>query len=109
MHRVPAGGCAVKDMFGVEITEEQALAMKKQKRPTSRKAMVAARQARGVHPHNGLPLLAASGHTCGDCGHKREDLGGYSRHWYKCALTPGGGPATDIRVRWPACVKWIVP
>ena len=36
-------------------------------------------------------------------------LGGHSKRWYKCALSPIGGPATDIRMRWPACDKWKTP
>jgi len=45
------------------------------------------------------------GHRCGDCAHHyvRQLAGRY----HKCRLIPAtGGPASDIRVRWPACDAW---
>ena len=95
-------------MFGVELTEEQALALKRKRVPTSRASLIAARTLRGIHPHNGLPVLQGP-ETCGSCAHKLAGPGGHSKRWYKCALTSSsasGSPTTDIRVRWPACEKW---
>lgn len=95
----------MKDMFGQELTEAQALALKRKKPPTSRAALIAARIERGLHPHNGLPVRQPAGETCGSCEHHRVKR--WSGTYHKCALTPDTrGPATDIRVRWPACEKW---
>jgi hypothetical protein len=66
--------------------------------------------AGGKHPATGLPLLGADKHPydgarCGNCLH----LAGHShdRTWYKCGLTNWTfGAKTDIRLKWPACVKW---
>ena len=50
------------------------------------------------HPITRLPLLAGD-HTCGDCGYARKH-----DRWWKChAATVTNGPATDLRVGWPAC------
>ena len=58
----------------------------------------------GIHPRTGLPL-AENGETCGTCLHH------FVRHvgsdFHKCDLTPPTrGPATDVRVSWPACTGW---
>lgn len=62
----------------------------------------------GRHP-TGFALAGADhpgqGHTCGDCAHHyvRQLAGRY----HKCDLIRAtGGPASDIRVRWPACEHW---
>jgi hypothetical protein len=47
-----------------------------------------------------------AGATCGDCAHLRQHE--MAQRWYKCALGPqSGGKATDWRVRWPACGKFM--
>lgn len=56
---------------------------------------------RGVHPTTRLPTLD-DGRTCKDCPHA------FSHHraktYWKCSqVAPTHGPATDIRVSWPAC------
>ena len=57
----------------------------------------------GIHPF-GLPL-ANNGKTCGDCIHAIAFQAG--ARWYKCDLMKNtGGTATDLKVGWPACVKW---
>lgn len=59
---------------------------------------------RGMHPATGRKL-ADKGETCKSCRHLCA-FGG-ARSYYKCDLTTmTHGPATDIRVRWPACVLW---
>lgn len=63
----------------------------------------------GVHPTSGRPLLdPADGATCGGCAH--HVLNDYHAHGYhKCARAAGGltnGPASDVRVGWPACVLY---
>lgn len=46
------------------------------------------------------------GKTCGDCAHLFMQ-GGVAGRYYKCGLRLNtGGPATDHRVRWPACAKF---
>lgn len=68
-------------------------------RTVKRRAMLAC----GIHPATGLPLLGRE--TCGTCVHHfvRQFAGAY----HKCRLVRStGGPATDIRVSWPACEKW---
>lgn len=59
--------------------------------------------ARGIHPVTRVPL-ARNGETCGTCA-----LSGWVRmgnKYLKCSLNKTGGPATDLRVFWPACEKW---
>ena len=59
--------------------------------------------AGGIHPTR-QPLRAGN-ETCGTCAHLREKRLG--KTYFKCAKAPNtGGPATDIRKRWPACVLW---
>jgi hypothetical protein len=100
----------IRDLFGKEMTEEEArLSIKRgAKGPTSRAELIQLRIARGLHPHNGFPL-GPKGETCGSCANALAGPGGHSKKWYKCALTSKsayGHPTTDIRVRWPACEKW---
>lgn len=95
----------MRDLFGNEVTMEMALALKRMKPPSNRKALVALRTEKGVHPHNGMPL-GPTGETCGSCKHCRAKAG-HAKNFYKCAYTRDtAGPATDLRVRWPACSKW---
>lgn len=69
-----------------------------------RKAMLDA----GIHPTSRRPLLVfAEGtgpFTCGGCAHHLVKRRGNTYH--KCAKAHGGltgGPASDVRVSWPAC------
>lgn len=69
--------------------------------------------AAGIHPVTRRPLLrltaepgdeAAQTATCGTCAHHVvRRLGGT---YHKCHLKETGGAATDLRVRWPACVLY---
>ena len=46
------------------------------------------------------------GRICRDCVHLNQ-VGGTSGTYYKCDLRRNTrGPASDHRVRWPACVKF---
>lgn len=46
-----------------------------------------------------------AGHTCGDCAH--HYVRKFAHTYHKCDLVPATrGPATDIRVAWPACEMW---
>lgn len=59
--------------------------------------------ARGRHPM-GMPL-ADNDETCGSCAHLVKKTHG--RNYYKCRKYRNTcGPATDIRLRWPACSLW---
>ncbi len=64
--------------------------------------------ALGRHP-TGRALAggdhAGAGHTCGDCAH--HYVRRFASTYHKCDLVPPtSGPATDIRVGWPACDRW---
>lgn len=72
-----------------------------------RRRTVRRRQAleAGMHPLIGLPL-ADNGETCGSCNHHRA-LRHNRRVYHKCALVGDSrGPGTDLRIGWPACVRW---
>jgi hypothetical protein len=94
----------VRDLFGQEVAPRPP-GPRKGGRP-SRAYLVALRIERGQHPHQG-DEIGPAGEACGSCKHcdRYRNYGG-GKTWAKCALTPGGHVATDIKVRWPACVKW---
>lgn len=95
----------MRDLFGNEVSMEEARALARRKPPTDRKSLIALRTERGVHPHNGMPLRVPAGETCGSCSH--HFVKAFSKNYHKCDFTQdSAGPATDIRVRWPACSKW---
>jgi hypothetical protein len=95
----------MKDLFGNEVTMEEARVMARRHPPTDRRSLVILRTARGLHPHSGLPLRQPPGETCGSCSHHYTKK--FANAYHKCDFTPDSfGAATDIRVRWPACVKW---
>ena len=51
-------------------------------------------------PERGDPATAK---TCGSCAHRQTRTG-----YPKCGLTKATrGAATDIRLRWAACVHWL--
>lgn len=67
--------------------------------------------AQGFNPRTRLPLLESDEpHTCGDCAHHFVRRMGQTYH--KCDHGVGEnvhvsfGPATDVRVSWPACTAW---
>lgn len=55
----------------------------------------------GIHPATKLKL-ADNGEFCGTCEHARKNY----RFWKCDRLELTFGPATDIRVSWPACTGW---
>lgn len=60
---------------------------------------------RGRHPVTNAPLLDPGwNRTCGDCDHHFSHT--RNQTWHKCELNATHGPATDIRVGWPACAKF---
>lgn len=53
-----------------------------------------------------VPGSGPVGQTCKTCAHAFRQGGTAGRYW-KCGLVPTTrGPATDIRIRSPACSKW---
>jgi hypothetical protein len=65
--------------------------------------------AGGRHPATGLTLRYPEGETCGTCEHLLPSGNG-NKTWYKCGLVPyTSSIATDIRLKWPACIKWEHP
>lgn len=62
---------------------------------------------RGIHPATEM-ALANNGQTCGTCKHCEGFRHGGKSTYYKCLLMPvTNGPGSDIRLSWPACVKWV--
>ncbi len=60
--------------------------------------------ASGLHP-TGHKLAEEGTGTCGDCSH-RVRVGNVNTY-QKCGLDPRThGPGTDIRAKWPACVRY---
>lgn len=67
--------------------------------------------AKGIHPTSRRPLLAPGhpnhGTTCGHCVHAFRHMA--AKGYWKCEKAAGGlthGPASDVRVSWPACELW---
>lgn len=62
-------------------------------------------KAKNLNPCIDVYGPGPEGKTCGSCTllyGKR-----FAKTYYKCKLRKNtGGPATDHRVRWPACAKW---
>jgi len=83
---------------------------------TRRTARHRAALERGVHPL-GLALLrdapdpadrTAPGPRCGSCDHRYLQVG-TAKTYFKCEVRHvTRGPATDVRMWWPACV-WYQP
>lgn len=47
------------------------------------------------------------GETCKTCRHLTVNRNPTVKTYYKCRLGAiTGGPATDVRLRWPACGRW---
>ncbi len=88
------------DLFGFERPVLSPLEQKRQARR-------ATERPRG---HAARPNTGPEGETCGSCRHLvRRQM---SKTYPKCGLNRAGwtrGPATDVRVRDPACSKWEKP
>lgn len=62
--------------------------------------------AAGVHPTTRLRLREPAGETCGSCDW-RQSFTPNRRTFHKCAaVAMTHGPATDVRLSWPACSGW---
>lgn len=59
--------------------------------------------ANGYNPASRLEL-AGIDETCGTCAHhvvrRRNQI------WHKCDLRLTAGAGSDLRISWPACIKW---
>lgn len=63
--------------------------------------------ARGVHPATRQPVIG-DGSRCGECAH-HERIEWHNKTFHKCDVHRLGmshGPASDIRVSWPACSRF---
>ena len=85
----------MKDLFGNQITADQA-------RDIERKGKRKATLPKG----NAAPIGSGpDGETCKTCAHSYSRS--MAKRYYKCELVRAtGGPATDIRLKWPACSRW---
>lgn len=84
---------ALTASYGSRLTARNRVAIANGRHPATRKKLL-----RIVDP----PQRAM---CCGDCAHADYRPGG-TRWFWKCRLHPQGmthGPATDIRISWPAC------
>ncbi len=66
-------------------------------RTLRRKALL----AKGIHPTTKLPLRSGD-ETCKTCAHAFKNY----KFWKCDEVVTTGGPATDIRLSWPACARW---
>lgn len=73
------------------------------RRLTERRALLV---AAGYHPLSNvlprLPLNQDPQLRCGGCSHVMHNYRGY----IKCDLWPSRSDASDIRLKWPACINW---
>lgn len=84
----------MRDMFGNEITIEQARALKKRKAPVP-------------NGYAAAPGTGPAGETCKTCLHLARVK--YANVYMKCGLMKKqwtGGGATDVLARSPACRRW---
>lgn len=93
------------------VREAKPLGPKDTRKPGEKfRAKQIAMFARGIHPVTKMPLLGADvqppgGARCGNCDHLRSHT--LAKTYYKCgAVKMTGGPATDVRLKWPACTAW---
>lgn len=59
----------------------------------------------GVHPTTGA-RLAGNGETCGSCAHLGANEHNCRTYWKCTKVYVTSGPATDVRLSWPACTLW---
>jgi hypothetical protein len=66
----------------------------------------------GTKGYAAQPGTGPEGETCGSCKNHKVTHGSEGRsrrNYHKCGLMAWTyGPGTDIRVRSPACSKWVV-
>ncbi len=89
-------------LFAVEVVIESVGKITDQRRITRRNKHWL---SLGINPGSG-ERVAQGEETCGSCGHlvvRRRN-----RTYFKCGLVPQTfGAGTDIRKKWPACIKWV--
>jgi len=85
----------MKDLFGTEISDREALTNKPDK--------VKPGQPRGKAAPQGT---GPKGETCRTCDHSIR-WNHHGRKYWKCDLVKRThGPGTDIRLKWAACRYW---
>lgn len=90
----------MSQLFDIDVTPIEPLELSYTQRLTLRNK---AALERGMHP-TGLGPISDEG-TCGTCVHHRVHSS--AKDYHKCEFTATSGPATDIRVSWPACPKYL--
>jgi hypothetical protein len=85
----------------ITAEEQRAKTPSATKRRTQRnEAMI----AKGLHPF-GPPLRQPRGETCGTCRFAQAVR--MAGTYWKCEkMQNTHGPATDLRLKWPACALW---
>ncbi|WP_155640639.1 hypothetical protein [Burkholderia pseudomultivorans] len=86
----------ITDLFGDSVIERVSEARRK---PTEPKGYAA------------QPGTGPTGETCKTCAHKRSTEGHTAKVYWKCNLMQHawtGGPGSDIRMRSPACSRWVI-
>jgi hypothetical protein len=59
----------------------------------------------GFHPF-GTRLREPAGETCRTCAFAMKHQPGANSYWKCSQHGVTYGPATDLRLKWPACVNW---
>ena len=88
----------MRDMFGNEVTVEEARKLLKAKTKPTKRGYAAP------------PGTGPQGETCGTCRHIYRNR--MAKTYLKCELMKAvwtGGPGTDILSRAPACREWSAP
>ncbi len=95
------------DLFTGETLKGDApkIRLKGIKPSASRKLRAMARIQAGFHPF-GFPLKKPASEKCRGCRFAVRKNGGGQKFW-KCEKSKmTSGPATDLRLKWPACILW---
>lgn len=85
-------------LFDIGSTSDVAEKLSPDRRRTEQRN---AALARGQHP-TGLGRIDVE-HTCGECRFRFAKAGHAKTYWKCLVLGPTSGPATDVRLSWPAC------
>ena len=90
----------MSQLFDIDVSPAETENLSADRKRTLRRN---AKLAQGLHP-SGLGPISDEG-TCGTCVHHIVVKMGHTFH--KCELTQTGSAATDIRIGWPACPKYL--
>lgn len=98
----------MKDLFGYETRETESVEIKIRMTPDRARTIRNENRIRtGTHPFGFA--LSNNGKTCGECAHAiRKDYN--DKSYWKCTENGmSNGPATDLRLKWPSCVRFLEP